>query len=273
MVLYGSITGVSVGKLFLAGFIPGVVTGLAQMFYALLMAKQNPKKYDGKNLEFDLREFCKSFVDVIPALIMPLIIIGGILSGIFTATEAGAIACVWGLLVGIFIYKEFDLRTIMRTMVNGIKTSGMVMLIVAGAMLFSYCLAVEQFPNKVSAIITGISTAPSVVLLLMIGCMLIIGCFMDATPAAIIMVPIFQPIASALGFNGIHFGLVIVLTLIMAGITPPVGVTLFVTSAVAKIRFSELLREMWPFIIISTGILFLIAYVPAISLWLPNLIG
>jgi TRAP-type C4-dicarboxylate transport system permease large subunit len=103
--------------------------------------------------------------------------------------------------------------------------------------------------------------------------MLIIGCFMDATPAAIIMVPIFQPIAARMGFNGIHFGLVMVLTFIMAGITPPVGVTLFVTSAVAKLRFSEFLKEMWPFIIISTGVLFLIAYVPDISLWLPNLIG
>jgi len=272
MVLYASLSGISVGRLFMSGIIPSLITTVSQMAYAFIMAKIKPKKYDGVNTKFDKRELLSSFISVSPALLIPVIILGGILTGIFTATEAGAVACVWGLIVGTFIYREFNLQKIVQTMINGIKTSGMVMIIVAGAMLFSWCLAVERFPVMVADLIFKISTTPSIVMCLIVIAMLVIGFFMDATPAAIIMVPIFQPIAAAMGFDPIHFGMVMVLTLVMAGITPPCGIVLFVTCAVGKVTFSELMVEMWPFIIISTGILFLIAYVPITALFLPNLL-
>lgn len=274
MVLYSSITGISVGKLFMAGVIPGVLVGVSQMIYAFIKAKSNPALYDGnEKLKFNLKRAGKSFLNALPALVMPLIIIGGILSGVFTATEAGAIAGLYGLIIGIFVYKEFTFKGAINTILSAARTSGMTMLIVASTTAFGYCLAIEKFPEQVSALLTGISTNPNVLMLLMIIAMSIIGMFMDTTSAAIIMVPIFYPIANAVGIDGIHFGMVMVLTFILGGITPPVGVTLFIASAVAKIKFVDLLKEMWPFILLFVIVLFAVAYIPQICLFIPGLLG
>lgn len=274
MVLYSSITGISVGKLFMADVVPGILIGLTQMIYAFLKAKSNPDMYDGNNkLRFNGKRCLKAFINAVPALIMPLIIIGGILSGVFTATEAGAIAGLYGLLIGVFLYKEFTFQGAIHTIISSAKTSGMTMLIVSGATAFGYCLAIEKFPNQVSKLITGVSSNPNVLMLLMILAMTIIGMFMDTTSAAIIMVPIFFPIAEAAGINGIHFGMVMVLTFVLGGITPPVGVTLYIAVAVAKLKLGQLLKEMWPFILLFVAVMMLVAYVPMVCLFLPNLIG
>lgn len=274
MVLYSSITGISVGKLFMAGVVPGILIGITQMIYAFIKAKSNPDMYDGNNkLRFNGKRCLKAFINAVPALIMPLIIIGGILSGVFTATEAGAIAGLYGLLIGVFLYKEFTFQGAIHTIISSAKTSGMTMLIVSGATAFGYCLAIEKFPNQVSKLITGVSSNPNVLMLLMILAMTIIGMFMDTTSAAIIMVPIFFPIAEAAGINGIHFGMVMVLTFVLGGITPPVGVTLYIAVAVAKLKLGQLLKEMWPFILLFVAVMMLVAYVPMVCLFLPNLIG
>ncbi|MFA9464772.1 MAG: TRAP transporter large permease [Velocimicrobium sp.] len=274
MVLYSSITGISVGKLFMAGVIPGILVAVSQMVYAYIRAKKNPVKYDGDiTPQFNLKRLGKSFLIAVPALIMPLIIIGGILSGVFTATEAGAIAGLYGLLIGIFVYHEFTFKSAIKTILSAAKTSGMTMLIVASATGFSYCLAIEKFPQQVSTLITSISTNPNVLMLLMIIAMCIIGMFMDTTSAAIIMVPIFYPIAEAYGINGIHFGMVMVLTFILGGITPPVGVTLYIATAVGKVKFSNLLKEMWPFILMFITLILCVAYIPQICLFIPSLLG
>jgi C4-dicarboxylate transporter DctM subunit len=274
MVLYSSITGISVGKLFMAGVIPGILVGVTQMIYAFIKAKRNPEKYDSNSkATFSFSRLIKSFFNAIPALVMPMIIIGGILSGVFTATEAGAIAGLYGLLIGVFVYREFTFTGALKTIISAAKTSGMTMLIVSGATAFGYCLAIEKFPDQVSSLITGVSTNPNVLMFLMIIAMSIIGMFMDTTSAAIIMVPIFYPIAEACGINGIHFGMVMVLTFILGGITPPVGVTLYIATAVAKIQFVDLLKEMWPFILLFVAVMFLIAYCPGICLFIPNMLG
>lgn len=274
MVLYSSITGISVGKLFMAGVVPGILIGITQMIYAFLKAKSNPDMYDGNSkLRFNGKRCLKAFINAVPALIMPLIIIGGILTGVFTATEAGAIAGLYGLLIGVFLYKEFTFQGAIHTIISSAKTSGMTMLIVSGATAFGYCLAIEKFPNQVSKLITGVSSNPNVLMLLMILAMTIIGMFMDTTSAAIIMVPIFFPIAEAAGINGIHFGMVMVLTFVLGGITPPVGVTLYIAVAVAKLKLGQLLKEMWPFILLFVAVMMLVAYVPMVCLFLPNLIG
>lgn len=274
MVLYSSITGISVGKLFMAGVIPGILVGVSQMIYAFIKAKKNPAKYDGDvKVKFDFKRMVKSFINALPALVMPLIIIGGILSGVFTATEAGAIAGAYGLIIGIFVYKEFTFEGAIKTVLSAARTSGMTMLIVASTTAFGYCLAIEKFPEQVSALLTGISTNPNVLMLLMIIAMCIIGMFMDTTSAAIIMVPIFYPIAAAAGIDGIHFGMVMVLTFILGGITPPVGVTLYIATAVAKIKFTNLLKEMWPFILLFIAVMFAVAYCPAICLTIPNMLA
>ena len=185
MVLYSSITGISVGKLFMAGVVPGILIGLTQMIYAFYKAKSNPAMYDGNNkLKFNGKRCLKAFINAVPALIMPLIIIGGILSGVFTATEAGAIAGLYGLLIGVLLYKEFTFQGAIHTIISSAKTSGMTMLIVSGATAFGYCLAIEKFPNQVSKLITGVSSNPNVLMLLMILAMTVIGMFMDTTSAA-----------------------------------------------------------------------------------------
>lgn len=274
MVLYSSITGISVGKLFMAGVIPGILVGASQMIYAFGKARRNPEKYDGNvKVQFNFQRMLKAFFNALPALVMPLIIIGGILSGVFTATEAGAIAGAYGLIIGIFIYKEFTVQGAIQTVLSAARTSGMTMLIVASTTAFGYCLAIEKFPEQVSNLLTGISSDPNVLMLLMIIAMAIIGMFMDTTSAAIIMVPIFYPIAEAVGIDGIHFGMVMVLTFILGGITPPVGVTLFIATAVAKIKFVDLLKEMWPFILLFIVVLFGVAYIPDLCLFVPRLLG
>lgn len=273
MVLYSSITGISVGKLFMAGVIPGILVGVSQMIYAFIKAKVNPEMYDGSvKVKFNLKRMLKAFIKAVPALIMPLIIIGGILSGVFTATEAGAIAGAYGLLIGVFLYREFTFKGAIQTVLSAARTSGMTMLIVSGATAFGYCLAIEKFPEQVSALITGVSSNPNILMLLMILAMCVIGMFMDTTSAAIIMVPIFYPIAEAADINGIHFGMVMVLTFILGGITPPVGVTLYIATAVAKIKFVDLLKEMWPFILLFVIVLFAVAYIPGICLLIPNMV-
>lgn len=274
MVLYSSITGISVGQLFMAGVIPGVLVGVSQMIYAFVKAKLNPGKYDGDiKPQFNAKRALKSFINALPALVMPLIIIGGILSGKFTATEAGAIAGAYGLIIGVLIYKEFTFKGAIQTVLSAARTSGMTMLIVSGATAFGYCLAIEKFPEQVSALIQSISNNPNILMLLMILAMAVIGMFMDTTSAAIIMVPIFYPIAEAAHINGIHFGMVMVLTFILGGITPPVGVTLYIATAVAKIKFVDLLKEMWPFILLFVIVLFAVAYTPGICLLIPNMLG
>ena len=273
MILYGSITGISIGALFVSGFIPGLLIGLGFMVVSYIYAKKNPAEFDGERVPITFKNLFKSFIDAIPALIMPAIIIGGILTGVFTATEAGAIASLYGVLVGIFVYKEIKLKDFPEVIFNSSSVTGMAMLIVSIAMLFSWNLAMEGFPKAMAEFLKAISSSPSVILFFMLLIMLIIGCFMDTTSAAIIMVPIFQPISVYLGFNQVHFAFVMVLTFIIGGVTPPVGITIFVATAVGKVKFNEMLKYIWAYLIILFSFLFLIAYVPEICLFLPRLLG
>ena len=273
MVLYSSITGISCGKLFVAGIIPGLLVSGSQMSYCVYKAKKDPKNCDGNyRPKFNFKNFLRAAKDAIPAMIMPVIIIGGTLSGIFTATESGAVAGLYGLLIGIFYYKEFKIKDMYETIRSTAFTVGQSSLIFAATSAFSYCIAILQIPDKISTAITGFTDNTYILMLLMILAMMLIGCFMDTTPAAIIMVPIFQPIAASFGFDPIHFGMVMVLTFIFGGITPPVGATLFIASSVGKISLSKLVKDMWPLILIFFIVMMLVAYVPAISTFLPSLL-
>ena len=260
MVLYSSITGISCGKLFVAGMIPGILVCGTQMLYCYAKAKRDPQNCDGNyRPAFNGRRLLAAAKDAIPAMIMPLIIIGGTLSGVFTATEAGAVAGLYGVIIGVFYYKEFRFNDLIET--------------ITSTSVFSYCIAILQLPNKLSMLISGVTTNPYIVMFLMILAMMCIGCFMDTTPAAIIMVPIFQPLAASFGFDPIHFGMVMVLTFIFGGITPPVGATLFIASSVGNVSLAKLVKDMWPLILLFFIVMMLVAYVPQISTFLPTLIG
>lgn len=273
MVLYSSLTGVSCGKLFVAGVIPGLLVSLSQMSFCYFKAKRDPINCDGNyRPKFNFTNLLKAAGDAIPALIMPMIIVGGTLSGIFTATEAGAVAGLYGIFVGIFYYKEIDLKDLKESVMSTAVTVGQGSYILAATSAFSYCLAIEQVPNKLGNLILSVSSNPYIVLLMMILVMMLIGCFMDTTAAAIIMVPILEPIAASMGFDPIHFAMVMVLTFIIGGITPPVGATLFIAVSVGKIKFNELVSEIWPLVVLFAAVMFSVAYIPAIATFLPSLV-
>ena len=274
MVLYASLTGISCGKLFVAGIIPGLLVCVSQMAYCFYKAKTDPAHCDGNyRPAFNLRGLGLAAMDAIPALIMPGIIIGGTLSGVFTATEAGAVAGLYGILIGVFYYREFHLKDFIETIKTTAFIVGQSSLIFSATSAFSYCLAVLQLPKKISALISALTNNPYIILLLMILAMLAIGCFMDTTCAAIIMVPIFQPLAVSFGFDPIHFGMVMVLTFIIGGITPPVGATLFIASSVGDVPLSKLVKDMWPLIACFALVMLLIAYTPSLATFLPALVS
>lgn len=274
MVLYSSLTGISCGKLFVAGMIPGLMVCLSQMGYCLYKAKRDPVRCDGDyRPKFNWHNLGAAALDAVPAMIMPGIIIGGTLSGIFTATEAGAVAGLYGILIGVFYYHEFHIKDFIETIKTTAFMVGQSSLIFSATSAFSYCLAVLQLPKKVSAIISSVTTNPYIILLLMILAMLIIGCFMDTSCAAIIMVPIFQPLAASFGFDSIHFGMVMVLTFIIGGITPPVGATLFIASSVGDIPLSKLVKDMWPLILLFAIVMLMVAYNPGLATFLPSLVS
>ncbi len=274
MVLYSSITGISCGKLFVAGVIPGLMISLSQMIFCYCKAKRDPERCDGNyRPTFSGKRLLDSAKDAVPALIMPGIIIGGTLSGVFTATEAGAVAGLYGILIGAFYYREFHIRELYETLRSTAFTVGQSSLIFAATSVFSYCIAILKIPNQMSIWITGLTTNVYLILFLMILAMMLIGCFMDTTPAAIIMVPIFQPLAAALGFDPIHFGIVMVMTFIFGGITPPVGATLFIASSVGDVPLSVLVKDMGPLILLFFVVMMMVAYCPPLSTALPALVS
>lgn len=274
MVLYSSITGISCGKLFVAGVIPGLMVCGSQMLFCYYKAKKDPENCDGNyRPKFNAKRLWTAAKDAVPAMIMPIIIIGGTLSGVFTATEAGAVAGLYGVLIGVFYYREFHLTDLIDTIKSTAFTVGQSSLFFAATSVFSYCIAILQLPNKLSMMISGVTSNPYIIMFLMILAMMVIGCFMDTTPAAIIMVPIFQPLAASFGFDPIHFGMVMVLTFIFGGITPPVGATLFIASSVGNISLAKLVKDMWPLILLFFIVMMLVAYVPPISTALPALVA
>ena len=273
MVLYSSLTGVSCGKLFVAGVIPGLLVCVSQLLFCRFKAMKDPKNCDGHyRPKFNLKRLGKAFLDAVPALLMPLIIVGGTLSGVFTATEAGAVAGLYGILVGIFYFKAIDLKGLLESIKSTAHIVGQGSFIFAATSAFSYCLAIEQVPNKLGKIITGLTSNPYLLMLLIIIVMLVVGCFMDTSAAAIIMVPILEPIAAGIGFNPIHFAMVMVLTFIIGGITPPVGATLFIATSVGNVKFEDLVRDIWPLVALFALVMFAVAYYPPLATFLPSLV-
>ena len=273
MVLYSSLTGVSCGKLFVAGVIPGLMVCISQLLFCRFKAMKDPANCDGNyRPKFNLKRLGKAFLDAVPALLMPLIIVGGTLSGVFTATEAGAVAGLYGILVGIFYFKAIDLKGLLESVKSTAHIVGQGSFIFAATSAFSYCLAIEQVPNKLGKIITGLTSNPYLLMLLIIVVMLVVGCFMDTSAAAIIMVPILEPIAAGIGFNPIHFAMVMVLTFIIGGITPPVGATLFIATSVGNVKFEDLVRDIWPLVALFALVMFAVAYYPPLATFLPSLV-
>jgi tripartite ATP-independent transporter DctM subunit len=261
--------GVSIAALFLAGYIPGILTGLFLMTVAVIWAKK--KKYPlGKRS--GLREVFKTFWDAFPSLMLLVVVIGGIVSGIFTATEASAIAVLYTLILG-FMYKEISIKTLPQILLNSSSTTAIVMLLIAASMSMSWVMSYENIPQSISDALLGISDNRIVILLIINLILLFVGIFMDMTPAVLIFTPIFLPVVTKLGMDPTHFGIIMVLNLCIGLCTPPVGSVLFVGVGVAKTTIEKVVKPLLPLFLAMIVALFLVTYIPQLTLWLPELFG
>ena len=270
MVLYGLAASVSIGALFLGGVIPGVVMGGCLMAYSYLVARRHG--YQPEH-EYSLRHALRATVEALPALFMPIILLGGVLGGMFTPTEAAAVSVVYGLLVGFFVYRELRLDNVLELLRLTAYRTSLVVIILASTTLLGYVLALEQIPTKVSEALLQLSSTPWVLLLLINVFLLFVGCFIDAAAAILILAPILVPIVEQVGISPVHFGLIMVLNLMIGLLTPPVGGLLYIVSEVAQMRFEVLVKAVLPFLLPLLVSLALVTYIPWLTLWLPSLFG
>lgn len=261
--------GVSIAALFLAGYIPGILTGLLLMIVASLWAKKKKYKLGEKST---LKQVFKTFIDAVPSLLLLIIVIGGIVAGVFTATEASAIAVLYTFVLGV-IYKEINLKNIPEILLDSSSTTAIVMLLIGASMSMSWVMSFENIPQDISNVLLGISDNKIVILIIINLLLLFVGIFMDMTPAVLIFTPIFLPVVTSLGMDPIHFGMIMVLNLSIGLCTPPVGSVLFVGIGVANTTIDKVIKPLLPLFLAMIVSLFLITYFPSLSLWLPGVFG
>jgi len=261
--------GVSIAALFLAGYIPGILTGLFLMAVAAFWAKKKGYKTGKRS---SLKEVGKAFVDAFPSLLLLVVVIGGIVSGIFTATEASAIAVLYCLVLG-FVYKEIKFKDLPEILLDSSATTAIVMLLIGASMSMSWVMSYENIPQDISTTLLGLSDNPIVILLIINLLLLCVGIFMDMTPAVLIFTPIFLPIVTKLGMDPIQFGIVMVLNLCIGLCTPPVGSVLFVGVGIANTTIEKVVKPLVPLFLAMILALFFVTYFPQLTLWLPKVFG
>ena len=271
-VIYSMAAGgtVSVAALFMAGVFPGLLLGLSLSIYCLYVAR---KRNYPKGRVIPMSEALKICLDAMWGLMTMVIILGGIMSGVFTATESASIAVVWAFFVTMFIYRDYRWSDLPKLMHRTVKTVSIVMILIGFAASFGYIMTLMQIPLKITAILTTLSDNRYVILAMINIMLLVLGTLMDMAPLILILTPVLLPVAKAIGIDPVHFGMIMMVNLGIGLITPPVGAVLFVGSAVAKLRIEEVVRAMGPFFVILLGVLILVTYLPAISLWLPRSMG
>ena len=259
--------GASIAALFLAGYIPGILTGLFLMIVAYFWARK--KGYRGGQRS-RLPEVIRTFVDAVPSLLLLVVVIGGIVAGIFTATEASAIAVLYSLVLGV-AYREINLKNLPGIALEASATTAIVMLLIGASMSMSWVLSYEHIPQEISEGLLGLTENKVVILLIINLILLAVGVFMDMTPAVLIFTPIFLPVVTRLGIDPVHFGVIMILNLCIGLCTPPVGSVLFVGVGIAKTRIEKVIRPLVPLFVAMIIALFLVTYIPELSLWLPSL--
>jgi C4-dicarboxylate transporter DctM subunit len=269
MITYCVVTSTSISKLFLAGFIPGLLIGVVLMTVAYVTSVR--RNYRGTK-RASLREFWNTIREAIYALLMPIIILGGIYSGFFTPTEAANVAVVYGFIVSFFVYKELTLKDIPALLRSAAASSAMVLFLIATATVFGLLLTREQVPAHLAQIFIDFTSDPFVFLVIINMMLLVTGMFMEANAAIIILAPIFLPVIIQLGIEPVHFGLVMVVNLAIGQVTPPLGINLFVASGMTKLRLEEIVKENWWYLLTAILLLFVLTYFPGLTMFLPNLL-
>jgi len=269
MLVYAAIAQVSVAKLFLGGVIPGILLGLVQIAIAAFYArvKHHPLRME----KFTFRRSVKITCEAVVGLVMPLIIIGGILSGVFTATESATIAVFYALLIGFFLYRKLTFSKLKTVLLEAGILIGPILIIIATANLFGWILTAEAIPEKIANLIALMTSNPYLILLLMNMVFLFVGTFMETLASIILLTPIFLPLITGIGVDPIHFGIILVVNLNIGLATPPLGVCMFIACPLAGISIKDFVKAIWPFLLGSIGVLFLITYIPGLVMFIPNL--
>ncbi|BAC12197.1 TRAP transporter large permease [Oceanobacillus iheyensis] len=265
LLVYGSSAEVSISNLFLAGIVPGVFIGLVLIIVSYIISKKEGFKPEGRA---SLGAVGKSFISAIWGILLPVIVLGGIYFGVFTPTEAAAVAIVYSLIIGLFVYKELTLRSLIDVTKKSVITSSMIMLVIAASNVFSWYLTFEQIPTNLASVLLNYANTEVAFLFLVIVILLLVGMFMDTSAAVLIFVPLFLPMVSQLGIDPIHFGIIMIVALSIGMITPPFGLNLFVASGISKVSLVEVIKSTAPFILVMIFALLVITFVPELSLFL-----
>ena len=262
--------GTSVAALFMAGYIPGILWGLACMIVIYFIAKK--RNYRSKQ-KFPFKEAMNIIFQALPCLLLIIIVIGGIIAGVFTATEGSVVAVVYSLLLSLFGYKSIKLKDIPALLKDSAEMTGIIIFLIGVSSIMSWVMAFTNIPTLVSNGLLAISDSKIVILLMINIILLIVGTFMDMTPACLIFTPIFLPVCTALGMNTIHFGIMLIFNLCIGTITPPVGTTLFVGVKVGNVKIETVFKQLLVYFAAIFVVLMLVTYIPQLSLWLPGLMG
>ncbi|XDA99095.1 TRAP transporter large permease [Sulfitobacter sp. LCG007] len=269
MVIYGVVASASIGQLFAAGFIPGLLMAVSLMILVAIIARRRGFPRDQA---FRVSVLFATFRRAFLSLMTPVIIVGGILTGAFTPTEAAVAACAWAMFLGIIVYRTLSWRRFLRVSFDTIETTSVVLLVVGAASIFAWILTSNRVPEAIAALLLSASDRPWVILLLINLILLVVGCFMETVAAITIMVPVLLPVALAIGVDPVHFGVIMVLNLMLGLLTPPVGMVLYVLSRIANVSFERAFVGTAPFLVPLVIVLLLVTYVPSITMWLPTLI-
>lgn len=268
MILTGSMLGISIGRMFIAGAVPGIILGVSLMLVTYYMSKK--RNYPRGNRATFAELFAATRASLLP-LLLPVIMVGGIIFGFFTPTEAAAIGCLVALLLGVFVYRSLDVKALTKTFMESAVSTSSVMVLVGLAALFAWILSVERVPQMVAAYILSITENPIIILLLINALLLFVGTFMETVAAILVVFPIVYQIAMLIGMDPVHFGVVAVLALMVGLITPPLGVCLFVASSISRVSIMRIAKATLPFLLTIILVLLLITFVPSLSLWLPSI--
>ena len=270
MVIWGVLAEQSIAKLFLAGVIPGLIAAVCFIGISVWYAKRNGIVPDRRVSGAELRDAVR---DGMWALLAPIIILGGIYGGIFTPTEASMVGVLYGAIAGVFIYRELDLRQFMQTVLRSIKMSGMIMFIISMAYGYAYLMTNEQIPQQIAEGLLSLTDNPVLILLMVNVLLLILGAIMDTVTAMVILNTVLTTIGLQLGMDPIHLGAMVVINFAVGMVTPPLGYSLFVASAISGLKIEAISRSLLPFMLVLIALILLVAFVPGLTLWLPGLVG
>lgn len=271
MIIYGVIAGVSVKRMFLGGVVPGVLFGLVLMGYSYFYAKKHNIPRETEAMSF--AHFWKAFKGAILALMLPVIILGGIFSGVFTATESAAVAALYALFLGVFVYRTIGVKQMPGILLNAAKSTATVMIIISAASALAWVLTSQQIPQKMAQYLMSLTTNPTIILLLLNLLILVLGCFIDAVSIIMLLSPIVLTVINQLGIDPVFFGVLLVVNVCIGAITPPVGTCLFVAAKTGNVRLSETCKAVVPMIVLVVSVLLICIIFPNVVMWLPNMAG